>query len=94
MAKASWDISYLVKRIKGQISILKLLKHVKILFFFCLSENFGLNSRNFSADFDGKVRTDRRCGPEFPLPDGSPSQCDPESANFCCSKWGYCGVSF
>ena len=44
-----------------------------------------------AGDFVGKVRKDRRCGPEFPLPDGSPSQCDPDSANFCCSKWGYCG---
>ena len=45
-----------------------------------------------SGDFKGKVRTDRRCGPEFPLLDGSPSQCDPDSAeHFCCSKWGFCG---
>ena len=28
-------------------------------------------------------------GNEFPLPDGSgPSECDPNSANHCCSKWG------
>ena len=45
-----------------------------------------------SEDFNGKARNDRRCGPEFPLPDGKPSQCDPESANFCCSKWGFCGA--
>jgi len=45
-----------------------------------------------ASDFVGKVRSDRRCGNEFPLPDGSgPSECDPNSANHCCSKWGYCG---
>lgn len=37
------------------------------------------------------VRSDRRCGPEFPLDDGTPSQCDGNSANHCCSKHGYCG---
>ena len=39
-------------------------------------------------DFIGNVRKDRRCGPEFPLPgtDGLPSECDPNSENFCCSK--------
>merc|ERR1712226_1098055 len=44
-------------------------------------------------DFVGKVRKDRRCGKEFPLPGEKklPSQCDPESDNYCCSKWGYCG---
>merc|ERR1711963_212560 len=39
----------------------------------------------------GKVRTDRRCGPEFPLEDGSPSECDGSSGNHCCSIHGYCG---
>merc|ERR1739844_798563 len=44
-----------------------------------------------TSDFIGRVRKDRRCGNEFPLADGSPSECDPEAANFCCSKWGFCG---
>ena len=42
-------------------------------------------------EFVGKIRTDRRCGQEFPLPDGSPSQCNPNTENHCCSKWGFCG---
>lgn len=42
-------------------------------------------------EFIGKVRTDRRCGSEFPLPDGKPSECDPKTENHCCSKWGFCG---
>lgn len=43
-------------------------------------------------DWVGLWRRDRRCGPEFPLPDNSgPTQCNPDSENFCCSKWGYCG---
>ena len=39
-------------------------------------------------DFVGKVRKDRRCGPEFPLPGngGLPSECDPNSEKNCCSK--------
>ena len=41
--------------------------------------------------FGGKVRSDRRCGKEFPLQDGAPSECDPTSENPCCSKWGFCG---
>ena len=40
---------------------------------------------------NGKVRSDRRCGEEFPLSDGSVSECDPLGPNYCCSKWGYCG---
>jgi len=44
------------------------------------------------ADWEGTWRKDRRCGPEFPLPDGSgPTECNPNSDKFCCSKWGYCG---
>ena len=39
------------------------------------------------------VRSDGQCGPELPLEDGSPSQCDPDSADFCCSAYGYCGGS-
>ena len=31
------------------------------------------------------------CGPKKPMPDGSPGQCDPESDEFCCSAWGFCG---
>ncbi len=34
------------------------------------------------------VRSDERCGPEFPLSDSSgPTPCDPDSDKFCCSKW-------
>ncbi|XP_063688512.1 SCO-spondin-like isoform X2 [Bolinopsis microptera] len=37
-------------------------------------------------------RNDKRCGPEFPLADGSPSQCNPDHPKgaVCCSKWGRC----
>ena len=38
-----------------------------------------------------KVRSDRRCGAEFPLDDGKASECDGEGPNYCCSKFGYCG---
>ena len=43
------------------------------------------------TSFGGKVRGDRRCGKEFPLKDGSPSECDGTSENPCCSQWGFCG---
>ena len=39
----------------------------------------------------GGVRDDGRCGIEFPLEDGTPAGCDPNSQYFCCSEHGYCG---
>ena len=39
----------------------------------------------------GGIRDDGRCGSEFPLEDGSPASCDPNSEYFCCSEHGYCG---
>jgi len=40
-------------------------------------------------------REDGRCGPDHPLADGSPGQCDPEGAaprvGPCCSPKGFCG---
>ncbi|XP_077982534.1 dorsal-ventral patterning tolloid-like protein 1 [Glandiceps talaboti] len=33
-------------------------------------------------------RKDLRCGPEFPLPDGSPAKCDPDGEHHCCSHDG------
>ena len=41
---------------------------------------------------ESKWRFDRRCGPNYPLSDGGPSQCNPTSKNYCCSKWGWCGA--
>ena len=40
-----------------------------------------------------KWRYDGRCGREYPLPDGSPSECDPDGENPCCSheSYGNCG---
>lgn len=45
--------------------------------------------------WEGRWRTDRRCGAEFPIPgsSGEPGECNPDSEEeFCCSKWGYCGA--
>ena len=50
-----------------------------------------VNFRPVSLIGGGKVRSDRRCGSEFPLEDGTPAECDGNSANFCCSSFGYCG---
>ena len=39
------------------------------------------------------IRTDERCGSEYPLSDGSPAQCDPYGNLFCCSEYGFCGFT-
>nr|ACO15391.1 Agglutinin isolectin 1 precursor [Caligus clemensi] len=50
------------------------------------------HSKKITDDFIGKVRNDRRCGPEFMIPGtNQPSECNPDTDNFCCSKWGFCG---
>ena len=37
-------------------------------------------------------RDDARCGPDFPLEDGSPAECNPNSSCcYCCSASGWCG---
>ena len=36
-----------------------------------------------------KWRYDRKCGTKYPLPDGSPAECDPDGKSPCCSRnWG------
>ena len=42
-----------------------------------------------------KWRYDRKCGSNFPLPDGKPAQCDPDGDNPCCDAidFGECGDS-
>ena len=52
-----------------------------------------LESPSLSAPVSssGGVRDDGRCGTEFPLEDGTPAGCDPNSQYFCCSVHGYCG---
>ena len=39
----------------------------------------------------GLYRSDGRCGASFPLEDGTPAECDPNSDFWCCSEHGYCG---
>ena len=36
-------------------------------------------------------RYDGKCGWYYPLPDGTPSQCDPDGDKPCCSRYGWCG---
>ena len=39
-----------------------------------------------------KWRSDWKCGPNHPAPDGTtPSKCNPNGHAPCCSKWGWCG---
>ena len=40
-----------------------------------------------------KWRYDLRCGDNFPLPDGSPAECDPFGEKPCCGRDGTCGNS-
>ncbi|KNC87299.1 hypothetical protein SARC_00580 [Sphaeroforma arctica JP610] len=35
-------------------------------------------------------REDTHCGVNYPLEDGSPAECNPQSKKRCCNKWGYC----
>ena len=37
-------------------------------------------------------RRDRRCGSDYPLPDGTSSQCDPDGEKPCCGRDGRCGA--
>ena len=39
----------------------------------------GGSSSGGAVSISGRVRSDRRCGPEFPLDDGQPSECDGSS---------------
>ena len=38
-----------------------------------------------------KWRNDSRCGSDYPLPDGTPAECDPDGDKPCCSSLGRCG---
>ena len=38
-----------------------------------------------------KWRYDGKCGENFPLPDGTPSECDPDSELTCCNHLNVCG---
>ena len=37
-----------------------------------------------------KWRSDRRCGFDYPLPDGTPAECNPDGENSCCEKDDWC----
>ena len=39
------------------------------------------------------MRNDGRCGSDYPLPDNSPAECDPDGRYPCCSRtrYGWCG---
>lgn len=50
-------------------------------------------NKSTTTESNSLIRKDKRCGTEYPLSDGSPSQCDPYADKFCCSKWGYCGFT-
>ena len=38
-----------------------------------------------------KWRYDGRCGRDYPLPNGTPAQCDPDGDKPCCGQYGGCG---
>ena len=48
------------------------------------------SSSNSSGAPEQKWREDGLCGPWYPLSDGSPAECDPDSETPCCSYHGMC----
>ena len=65
---------------------------------YCTCDNYCTNftfAREWKKSNEARLwREDGRCGEDYPLPDGSPSQCDPNGDKPCCShgQWyGECG---
>nr|XP_006816218.1 PREDICTED: uncharacterized protein LOC102809517 [Saccoglossus kowalevskii] len=50
----------------------------------------------YIGHYDGPKtwRSDGRCGPNYPLEDGTPAECNPDSGFPCCSTYGWCGSTF
>ena len=44
-------------------------------------------------DENQAYRNDGRCGSEFKAPNGDIAECNPVGEYFCCSKWGFCGMT-
>ena len=44
-------------------------------------------------DENQAYRNDGRCGSEFKAPNGEVAECNPVGEYFCCSKWGFCGMT-
>ena len=47
---------------------------------------------NIFTGLTKKWRPDRKCGKTYPLPDGTPAQCDPDGDIPCCSDDGSCSL--
>ncbi|KAJ8018619.1 hypothetical protein HOLleu_43303 [Holothuria leucospilota] len=45
------------------------------------------------SDLERGVRGDGRCGSQYPLTNGQPGKCDPDSGGPCCSTDGWCGIT-
>ena len=46
-----------------------------------------------TIDENQAYRNDGRCGSEFKAPNGEVAECNPVGEYFCCSKWGFCGMT-
>ena len=67
----------------------------KICLAYSMNFTYGFSPLCLDTNVDSSgsqtFRSDGRCGSNFPLLNGNPSECDPTSVYFCCSKWGFCG---
>ncbi|XP_070576117.1 bone morphogenetic protein 1-like [Ptychodera flava] len=54
---------------------------------------FQLTANGIDSDGGDQIRwrDDYQCGPNYPLPDGSPAECDPNGIYPCCSPYDWCG---
>ncbi|KAJ8049842.1 Lectin-B [Holothuria leucospilota] len=46
---------------------------------------------DLSEELKHDIRSDSRCGQDYPTDDGEPARCDPDSIAHCCSGYGWCG---
>jgi len=52
-----------------------------------------LEEKEETIDENQAYRNDGRCGSEFKAPNGEVAECNPVGEYFCCSKWGFCGMT-
>ena len=50
------------------------------------------NGASAYIDNSANVRLDGKCGPNFPLLNGNPSECNTAGPGYCCSSYGNCGA--
>ena len=86
------QVILLMKSLKGQKIVLHNIFARRLLK--CVHSNLYIGIKGCKAQSIKKLRDDYRCGLRYPLPNGSPSQCDPKNdVGYCCSPGGWCGAT-